>query len=184
MERILFIITAIILASCGQNSDRKTKETQMDYTANKTVIDLVEFEGNKFTVGYPESWSLNKEEMNNESSVAQITANYKISNDRAITFQVINLVDTASLETGVKNLIAKYSRNTNYSEFKKTEINNNVFINTRIKFANNVSGESYFLKDGDNLFWLTFMGHVLDLDKHKHEFIAIVESFELKTRGK
>ena len=180
MKRILFIVTAIILASCGQKSDTKSKITQKENHSTRTEIALIDFEGDKFAVGYPETWTLNTEEMNNESSVALITANYKISDSRAITFQVINLVDTASLETGVKNIIAKYSTNAKYSEFKKVEINNDTFINTRIKFAINVSSESYFIKDGDNLFWLTFMGHIIDLDKHMHEIIVIAESFKLK----
>jgi hypothetical protein len=179
VKRLLFIAVVLIFFACGQSVDRKSGN-QLDNDSVKTEVELIDFEGNAFTVGYPSTWTLNQKEMDNESSVAQITANYKISDNRAITFQIINLVDTASLEIGVKNLIKKYSRDAIYTDFIKTEINKNVFINTRIKFAINVSSESYFLKDGDNLFWLTFMGHVIDLDKRNHEIRSIVESFELK----
>lgn len=195
MKKSLLFITVIVIASCGQSVNKKQSSAQVDSLSKEVIIetkntnvldfDLIEFKGNKYTVGYPSTWSLNHGEMNNPSTISQISAFCKTAEKRAVTFQVMNLVDSASLEKGVKNLIAKYSTNALHTEFKRITINNNIFINTRIKFAINAYSESYFLKDGDNLIWLNFMGNGRDLDNHNHEFVAIMESFSLnKNRDK
>nr|WP_319399139.1 hypothetical protein [uncultured Carboxylicivirga sp.] len=180
MKILVYAITVILFASCSTNSNKSINKPPKNIEQPVySKMKLITFNGNNFNVGYPNSWTLNQREMSNKSSVAHFTANYKIANNRAITFQIINLLDTASLKTGVEHLIARYSKNPVYTPLKTFEINKNVFINTRIKFTNDVSSESYFLKNGENLFWLTFMGDVADLDKHNSEFRAMVESFEL-----
>ncbi len=187
MKAFILIAAVFIITSCGQSKERKNSSSQAD-SMNTNIqakpenneaknIELIEYKGKQFTIGYPKTWSLNQEEMKNPSSASLITANLQITGNRAITFQLVNLFDTASLETGVKNLLAKYSKDVKTNGFKKIEINNNTYINTRFELASNVYSESYFLKEGDNLFWFTFFGNAKDLDQYDREIFSITKSF-------
>jgi hypothetical protein len=117
--------------------------------------------------------------MNNAQSPAHFTALIKLSEKNSVTFQIINLVaGDNKLEGSVKKFCEESVKQD--PELTPLTIDSREAVRAVFRFGSDVKSQSYFIKNGKDLFWLQFMGREMFIFSQQREIEAIANSFRIK----